>query len=222
MDTMSDFIPLDFVSRTATDMSTRATEMYDLMNKRRTVREFSSQDIPSDVLHNIIRTAGTAPSGAHKQPWFFCLVRNPEVKRRIREGAEQEEEINYNGRMSDEWLEDLRPFRTNATKEFLEIAPALIVVFKQVYQIGEDGRRLKNYYVNESVGLAAGMLIAALHNAGLATLTHTPSPMKFLNDILERPANETPVLLIPVGYPAENCEVPNLERKGLDEIMREY
>lgn len=219
---MENFIPLEFEIRKPDDMRRRAEDLYTLLNKRRTVREFSPEPIPLEVVREAIRTAGTAPSGAHKQPWFFCLVQDPEVKRRIREGAEHEERLNYSGRMSDEWLEDLLPFGTNADKEFLEIAPALIVVFKQVYRQGENGKRLKNYYVNESVGLAAGMLIAALHNAGLATLTHTPSPMKFLNAILERPANETPVLLIPVGFPASEAAVPNLSRKPLDQIMREY
>ncbi len=219
---MENFIPLEFEIRRPDEMRRRAEDLYTLLNKRRTVREFSPEPIPLEVVREAIRTAGTAPSGAHKQPWFFCLVHDPEVKRRIREGAEHEERLNYSGRMSEEWLEDLLPFGTNADKEFLEIAPALIVVFKQVYRMGENGKRLKNYYVNESVGLAAGMLIAALHNAGLATLTHTPSPMKFLNAILERPANETPVLLIPVGFPASEAAVPNLSRKPLDQIMREY
>lgn len=198
-----------------------SVEFFEMLNKRRSVREFSNREIPDGVIENIIKTASTAPSGAHKQPWFFCVVKSAEVKRKIREAAEKEEYENYNGRMSDEWLADLAKFDTNWKKPFLEIAPALIVVFKKTYDF-ENGDKSKNYYVNESVGLASGMLLAAIHNAGLVSLTHTPSPLNFLAEVLERPKNEKPFLLIPVGYPSEDCTVPVLQRKALSEIMKEY
>jgi len=172
-------------------------------------------------LEHIIMAASTAPSGAHKQPWTFCLVSNPELKRDIREAAEQEEYENYNGRMSDEWLDDLKTFGTDWHKPFLETAPYLIVIFKKAYEL-EGGKRCKNYYVNESVGLAAGFLLAGIHNAGLAALTHTPSPMNFLQRILKRPENERPFLLIPVGYPADDAQVPDLSRKEKQEVLIHY
>ena len=177
--------------------------------------------MPIELLREVVRAAGTAPSGAHKQPWTFVLVTDSELKRKIREGAEEEERKNYGGRMSEEWLEDLAVFRTNAEKEYLEIAPALIVLFAQSYGVNQEGEREKHYYVQESVGIACGMLIAAAHNAGLATLTHTPSPMRFLAEILERPENERAWLLIPIGYPAEETVVPDLQRKELGDILVE-
>lgn len=198
-----------------------SSEFFEMLNKRRSIREFSNREIPDGVIENIIKTASTAPSGAHKQPWFFCVVKSAEVKRKIREAAEKEEYENYNGRMSDEWLADLAKFDTNWKKPFLEIAPALIVVFKKTYDF-ENGDKSKNYYVNESVGLASGMLLAAIHNAGLVSLTHTPSPLNFLAEVLERPKNEKPFLLIPIGYPSEGTAVPVLKRKELSEIMKEY
>lgn len=194
---------------------------FEQMNKRRSVREFSNKEIPEGVLENIIKTASTAPSGAHKQPWFFAVIRSPEMKKRIREAAEKEEYENYHGRMSEDWLKDLEKFDTDWNKPFLEIAPALIVVFKQTFEF-IDGERAKNYYVNESVGIATGMLISAIHNAGLVTLTHTPSPLNFLAEILERPSNEKPYLLLPVGYPDDEAQVPILQRKGIEEIMKTY
>ena len=166
-------------------------------------------------------TASSAPSGAHKQPWTFCAVSNPAIKSEIRKAAEEEEYTNYHGRMSDDWLKDLAAFGTDWNKPFLEIAPWLIIVFKKAYDL-ENGEKKKNYYVNESVGLAAGFLLTAIHQAGLVTLTHTPSPMNFLQKILNRPENERPFLLIPVGYPAENAEVPDLQRKSADEVIRFY
>ena len=175
-----------------------------------------------EVMENIIMTAATAPSGAHKQPWSFCLVSDPALKSKIRQAAEAEEYENYHGRMSEEWLADLQPFATDWHKPFLEIAPYLIVVFKKAYDLDEDGQKHKNYYVNESVGIAAGFLLAAIHNAGLVALTHTPSPMNFLQAILERPGNERPFLLIPVGYPAEEAEVPELKRKKKEEVLSFY
>ena len=188
------------------------------MDGRRSVREFSADPVPLEVLEAAVRTAGTAPSGAHMQPWHFVIVRDPETKRRIREAAEAEERETYANRMSEEWRRALAPLGTDENKPFLETVPALIVVFRVDYGLEEDGARRKHYYVQESVGIATGMLIAALHNAGLATLTHTPSPMHFLGEILERPKNERAFLLLPVGYPADGCRVPSLARKGLDEI----
>ncbi|MEL6652980.1 MAG: nitroreductase family protein, partial [Bacteroidota bacterium] len=173
-------------------------------------------------IENILKSASTAPSGAHKQPWTFCVVGNPDLKKQIREAAEKEEYTNYNGRMSDSWLEDLQPFGTDWHKPFLEIAPWLIIVFKRAYEFGEDGEKLNNYYVNESVGLATGFLLQAIHQAGLVALTHTPSPMNFLTKLLERPSNERSYLLIPVGYPAENAQVPVLERKPIEDISVFY
>ena len=189
------------------------------MNDRRTVREFSSKPISKEVIENIVMSASTAPSGAHKQPWTFCVVENPEVKRQIRIAAEEEEKASYGGRMSDVWLKDLAPLGTDWQKPFLEIAPYLIVVFKRSYEIEEENKKHQNYYVTESCGIACGLLLAAIHEAGLVALTHTPSPMNFLSKLLERPENEKPFLLIPVGYPADECWVPDLERKAVDEVI---
>ena len=192
------------------------------MRGRRTVREFSPDPVPFELIELAIKTAGSAPSGANQQPWHFTIVSDDEIKRRIRFAAEEEERENYSGRFPDEWLEVLAPLGTDWHKDFLEIAPYLIVVFKIDYGIEKqpDGgeRRIKHYYVNESVGIACGMLLAALHNAGLATLTHTPNPMGFLSEILERPKNEKPFLLIPVGYPAEGVKVPDITKKTFGEI----
>ena len=200
----------------------RSQTFYENMVKRRSVREFSDKSVPFEVIENIIKTAAAAPSGAHKQPWSFCVVADPEIKKQIRTAAEKEEFINYNGRMSDEWLEDLKVFGTDWHKPFLEDAPYLIIVFKKAYDLNVQGEKLKNYYVNESVGIASGFLITAIHNAGLITLTHTPSPMNFLEKILNRPKNERAFLLLPVGYPAENAVVPNLKRKKLEAVLKVY
>lgn len=215
------FIRLDPVILEPDEMLHRAIEFYTRMSKRRSVRFFSDREIPDELLDWAIRTAGTAPSGANKQPWTFCVVRNPEIKKRIRQAAEKEEYESYTSRMTQEWLEDLAPLGTDWHKEFLETAPALIVVFRKSHDI-LDGVRKKNYYVQESVGIACGFLLAALHQAGLASLTHTPSPMNFLQEILERPENEKPYLLIPVGYPSPDAMVPDIRRKGLEEIMIRY
>jgi len=192
------------------------------MRTRRTVREFSPDPVPFELVETAIRTAATAPSGANRQPWRFVVVSNPDVKRRIREAAEQEERAFYEHRAPDEWLEALEPLGTDWQKPFLEIAPYLIIVFRMDYGVaassGEE-KKQKNYYVMESVGIACGMLLASLHLAGLATLTHTPSPMGFLSNILNRPKNEKPYLLIPVGYPAEGARVPNITKKLLSEVM---
>jgi nitroreductase len=192
------------------------------MNKRRTVRDIADTPLPQGVLESIIATAGTAPSGAHKQPWTFCVVTNKELKSEIRKAAEQEEKANYHQRMSEEWLRDLAPLGTDEHKEFLETAPALIVVFKRIYEIENNGHKHNNYYVQESVGIACGLLIAAIHHAGLVCLTHTPSPMNFLERILNRPQNERAFLLIPIGYPAKNATVPDITRKSLEEVMVRY
>lgn len=207
--------PLGFDRRGEDEMRARAESFLTQMRRRRSVRAFSPDPIPLDVVDMCIETAAQAPSGAHKQPWTFVLVTDPETKTKIREAAEEEERAFYGGRASEQWLEDLQPFETGPEKPFLEIAPALIVVFAQRHGETKSDR---HYYVNESVGIAAGMLLAALHQAGLATLTHTPSPMGFLSEVLGRPANERPFLLIPIGYPADDCQVPNLERKSLDEV----
>lgn len=204
------------------EMIQRSRDFYQLMDSRRSIREFSSEDFPREVLDNIVMTASTAPSGAHKQPWTFCVVSNAELKHRIRELAEEEEMENYSGRMSEEWLEDLAPFGTDHIKEFIDIAPYLIIVFKKVYELKDNGAKKSNYYVNESVGIAVGFLLSAIHNAGLAALTHTPSPMNFLEKALKRPQNERAFLLIPVGYPSVESTVPDLTRRSLEKIMVEY
>ena len=192
------------------------------MARRRTVRQFSDTPVPYAVIEQVVRAAGTAPSGAHKQPWTFCVVGNAALKRKIREAAEAEERSNYGGRMSAEWIEDLKPFSTDWHKPFLETAPWLIVVFRRPYELEADGRKHPNYYVNESVGIATGMLLAAAHHAGLATLTHTPSPMEFLSKLLKRPANERPFLLIPIGLPSPEATVPDLQRKPVDKLLTAY
>lgn len=188
------------------------------MQRRRTVREFSPEPVPVELIDTAIAVAGTAPSGANQQPWRFVVVSNPAVKREIRLAAEAEEKENYERRFPPEWLDALAPFGTDWHKEFLEVAPYLIVVFRIDFGIDENQEKLKHYYVSESVGIAAGFLLAALHVAGLATLTHTPNPMGFLARICRRPANERPFLLIPVGYPATGVLVPDIARKPLDEI----
>lgn len=186
---------------------------------RRSVRDFSDQAVDRQVIENIVMAAASAPSGANKQPWTFCAISNPEVKRQIRIAAEQEEKESYEGRMSAEWLEDLAPLGTDWKKPFLEIAPWLIVVFRKPFDYQSNGTKRQNYYVQESVGIACGFLIAAIHAAGLVTLTHTPSPMNFLQKILNRPDNERPFLLLPVGYPAPDAMVPDIQKKGADEVL---
>ena len=201
------------------DMRAAAREFLDTIRLRRTVRDFARDPVPDDVIDMCIEAAALAPSGANLQPWKFVVVSDPGVKGRIREAAEKEEYENYHGRMPDEWLRALAPLQTDWHKEFLEIAPALIVVFKEDYGLAGDGSHVTHYYVNESVGIACGFLLAALNAAGLATLTHTPSPMGFLREILGRPKNEKPYLLIPVGYPAADCRVPDIRKKSLDEVL---
>ncbi len=216
-----DFVPHVYERLAPEAMQARSRQFYEHLNSRRTVREFSADPIPAGVLENIVLAAGTAPSGAHLQPWFFCIIQDPAIKSAIRAAAEKEEHENYERRMSQAWLDDLRHLGTDEHKEYLEIAPALIAVFRQNYRV-IDGEHRKNYYVGESVGIASGLLIAAIHTAGLVTLTHTPSPMGFLNEILDRPKNEVPILLMPVGYPQQDTRIPNLTRKPLEEIMKVY
>jgi iodotyrosine deiodinase len=196
--------------------------LYAQLNTRRSTRFFSDEAIDQKVLAQLVHIAGTAPSGAHKQPWTFCIVQDAAIKKQIRIAAEEEEKISYESRMSKEWLDDLAPLGTNWEKPFLEIAPALIIVFRKAFEFDADGAKHQNYYVQESVGIACGMLLTAIRTAGLCSLTHTPSPMNFLCEILKRPANEKPYLLIPVGYAAKDCVVPNLERKSLEEISEWY
>jgi iodotyrosine deiodinase len=212
------FISLDLVNLPPDEQQRRADEFFEMLNRRRTVREFSDRAVPNELIEKAIATAGTAPSGANMQPWRFVVVRDPEVKRKIREAAEKEEYESYHGRMSEKWLRRLAVLGTDEHKPFLEIAPYLIVVFR-ITQIEDNGETEPTYYSQESVGIAVGMLLAALHNMGLATLTHTPSPMRFLQQILGRPKNEVPFVLIPVGYPAEDAKVPDIKRKPLAEIM---
>ena len=204
------------------DMIRKSADLYRLASKRRSVRHFSNRAVPRKVLLNIIKTAGTSPSGSNKQPWTFCLVSNKDLKSQIRLAAEEEERQSYSNRMNKQWLEDLKPLGTDWYKPFLETAPWLIVVFRKIYDIDLDGKKRNNYYVTESVGLACGMLLLAIHNAGLSALTHTPSPMNFLSDILKRPENEKPFLLIPVGYAADKTYVPNIHHKELEEICVVY
>jgi len=219
------FIRLNFERLDAQEQVQRAKNFHSIMQKRRTVRHFSSESVPFELIELAICTAASAPSGANQQPWRFVVVADPAIKHRIRLAAEEEERENYTHRFPDEWKAALVPFGTDWHKEFLEIAPYLIVIFKidygEMHSPVDDGTlvKYKHYYVNESVGIATGMLLTALHNAGLATLTHTPNPMGFLADILGRPRNEKPYLLIPVGYPAPDAVVPNITRKPLDEIM---
>jgi nitroreductase len=197
-------------------MRQRLQDFYAEVSRRRTVREFSDRPVPRDIIETALRAAGTAPSGANLQPWHFAVVSGPETKRRIREAAEAEEREFYEHRASAEWLEALEPLGTDSDKPFLETAPHLIAVFLQKYGELPDGSKVKHYYPAESTGIATGILITALHHAGLATLTHTPSPMKFLNEILGRPKSERPFLLLVVGYPADNARVPDIRRKPLD------
>ena len=204
------------------EVEKRTSEFYDWLDTRRTVRDISNKPISKEVIENLIMTGSTAPSGAHKQPWTFCAISNSEIKKKIREAAEKEEYDSYNGRMSDRWIKDLEPIGTDWNKPFIEEAPWLIIVFKRVFETDETGEKANNYYVNESVGIACGMIISAIHNAGLVTLTHTPSPMNFLTKILERPENERPYLLLPIGYPKEEALVPDLERKPLNEVAVFY
>ena len=212
------FIPYRPTRHDPAEMRRRAEDFYHHLDSRRSVREFSDEPVPRELVEYAIRTASTAPSGAHRQPWRFVVIGDPEIKRKIRIAAEEEEKKSYEDRMPDDWLEALKPFGTDWRKPFLEIVPWIVVAFEELYGFDEDGNKRKNYYVRESTGLACGMFISALHNMGLSTLTHTPSPMGFLREILGRPKNERPYILFPVGYAAADVEVPDLRRKELDEV----
>ncbi len=212
-------IELAFDEISESTMKTRARDFNALMQKRRTVRDFSSRSVPREVIDACLETAGSAPSGANRQPWHFALISDPLIKREIRAAAETEEEEFYIRRAPQDWLDALAPLGTDSKKPFLEHAPFLIVVFAQKFALDAKGIRQKNYYVTESASLATGFLIAALHNAGLATLTHTPSPMKFLNKILDRPSTEKPLMLIVAGFPEAGARVPDILRKKLDAFI---
>lgn len=204
------------------EMLERSQQFYGEIKNRRTVRHFSPRLLPEGVVQNCLRAAGTAPNGANHQPWHFAVVTEPSIKKKIRQAAEVEERAFYNGRAPDEWLEALAPLGTDEHKPFLEEAPALIVIFGENYGLDQVGNKIKNYYVTESVGIATGFLIAALHHAGLSTLTHTPSPMGFLRDVLGRPERERAFLILVVGYPADDAEVPDISKKPLDEFVTFY
>jgi nitroreductase len=219
MDEELRFVALDFERLPEEEQLSRSRAFLGSMRRRRSVRHFSTDPVPYELVENAIATAATAPSGAHQQPWTFVVVSDPKLKRAIRDAAEEEERRSYESRMPDAWLEALRPLGTDWRKPHLEVAPYLIVVFEQAYGFGADGGKVKHYYVRESVGIAVGILLASLHEAGLATLTHTPSPMGFLHEILGRPVNERPYVLVPVGYPLQGCTVPALDRKPLGEVL---
>ncbi len=218
MTNSTNLIPLDFKRQGEASMLQESESFYQLMARRRTIRDFSEQTVPQAVLENAIKAAGTAPSGANMQPWHFAVVQDAAVKKRIREAAEIEERELYEHRASDEWLKALAPLGTDANKPFLETAPALIAIFLKKFSVDASGGKHKNYYTAESVGIATGILITALHKSGLATLTHTPSPMKFLGEILQRPAYERPYMLLVCGYPADEVMVPDIKRRELHEI----
>lgn len=216
------FIDFQRETYSSDEMIERSRSFYEWADLRRSVRDFSDKPVPKEVMENILMTASTAPSGANKQPWTFCLISNATLKTTLRELAEEEEKKSYGGRMSDEWLEDLAPLGTDWQKEFIDIAPWIVVVMKRAYEIQSDGTKRQNYYVSESVGLASGFLLAAIHHAGLVALTHTPSPMNFIAKALNRPENERPFLLIPVGYPSETAQVPDISRKSKTQVIEYY
>ena len=213
---------LCFDTLTPEQMSQASLKFYNQLKKRRSVRDFSPEPIPFDVLQNCVLAASTAPNGANLQPWHFAIIQSPDVKAKIRAAAEEEERAFYNGRAPEEWLEVLAPLGTNADKPFLEEAPALIAIFRKAKALDKNGVKRKTYYPLESTGIATGILITALHNAGLATLTHTPSPMGFLNELLDRPSSEKPFLLLVAGYPKEDCEVPHISKKPFESICSVY
>ncbi|HIK78321.1 MAG: nitroreductase family protein [Methanobacteriota archaeon] len=213
-----DFVPLQFAPYPKEEMKERAIEFFNMLKKRRSMRDFSPQPVAKELIEYAIRSAGTAPSGAHLQPWTFVAISNLELKEKIRAAAEKEEKKSYEQRMPEEWLEVLAPLGTDFVKEHLTDAPWVVVLFRQTMRMRENGEWGPTYYSIESVGIAAGMFISAIHQMGLCTLTHTPSPMKFLGEILKRPDHETAMLVLPVGYPKDEAKVPNIERKDLGEI----
>lgn len=221
-ETKRPFIPFsrEFVNEKS--MLEKSKEFFQWADERRSVRDFSDIPVPREVIENAIMTGSTAPSGAHKQPWTFCLISNASLKSKLRALAEEEEKKSYDGRMSEQWLKDLEPLGTNWEKEFIDIAPWIVIIMKRVYEFGENGEKNNNYYVSESVGLAAGFFLLAVHNAGLVALTHTPSPMNFIAKALNRPENERPFLLIPVGYPSDSATIPDIHRKKIEEVIHYY
>lgn len=214
----TDFVALEHRGRTDAELKKRAETFADYMSKRRTVRQFSDRPVPREVIENCLRVAGSAPSGANKQPWHFVAVSDPAIKKQIRDAAEKEEREFYERRAPQAWLDVLAPLGTDENKPFLETAPFIIVIFEERYELMADGGKEKHYYAQESVGIATGLLVAAIHNAGLTSLTHTPSPMGFLNEVLERPQQERPFLILVVGHPTEDATVPNIARKHLSDI----
>ena len=217
--TCADFVPLStYHELSEEEMQQAADDFLATMQRRRTVRDFSDRPVPREIIESCLLAAGTAPNGANRQPWRFVVVGDPAIKTRIREEAEEEEREFYSGKAPPEWIEALEHLGTDEHKPFLETAPWLIVIFAESYELMDDGTKAKNYYVSESVGIATGMLVTACHHAGLVTLTHTPSPMKFLNEVLERPANERAFLILVCGYPDEAATVPDITKKSIDEI----
>lgn len=216
------FIAYQQETKTEAEMLTAAESFYEWSNKRRSIRDFSDKPVPKEVMENLIMTASTAPSGANKQPWTFCLISNASLKSKLRSLAEEEEKKSYDGRMSEQWIKDLEPIGTDWVKEFIDVAPWIVIIMKRAYEINADGEKINNYYVSESVGLAAGFFLMAVQNAGLVALTHTPSPMNFISKALNRPENERPFLLLPVGYPSETAMVPNIQRKSKEDIIHYY
>jgi len=216
------FKPLNFIRYSEEEMLEKSAYFLELIKQRRTVRDFSEQGVDPQIIENAIAAAGSAPSGANLQPWHFVVVSSMEIKKQIRIAAEKEEKEFYSGRAPESWLEDLEPLGTDEFKPFLEKAPYLIVIFEKKYEKDEEGGKRKYYYTKESVGIACGMLITALHVSGLATLTHTPSPMNFLNTILNRPSNEKPYLILVTGYPSENCSVPDIDKKDMNDISSSF
>ncbi len=219
MKTKYPFINLEYSEVSQDEMIERSECFYRKMRERRTVRDLSNKIVPMSIIENVIATAGTAPSGANMQPWQFIVVTNSVLKNKIRVEAEKEEKEFYEHRASQEWLDALAPLATDQDKPFLEVAPILIVIFLKKFSYTSEGKRLKNYYTSESVGIATGLLITALHNAGLVTLTHTPSPMKFLNTLLDRPKEERPYMIVVAGYPAQNAEVPDIVKRDISDIL---
>ena len=222
MEARKGFIKYNGAHYSEKEVLSRSEEFLKWANSRRSLRHFSDKPVPLKVMENLIMTGSTAPSGANKQPWTFCLISNKELKHKLRILAEEEEYKSYNGRMSQEWLDDLSVLGTDWQKEFIDVAPWIVVIMKRVYETDELGVKTNNYYVSESVGLAAGFFLMAVHNAGLVALTHTPSPMNFISKALGRPENERPMLLIPVGYPADKAEVPDLQRKNKEAVIEYY
>jgi nitroreductase len=215
-------ISLVFTPLEPAESLSQARQYYEHMEQRRSVRHFSDRPVSREIIEYLIQTASTAPSGAHKQPWTFIAISDTSMKTQIRQAAEKEERRNYERRMPSEWKQSLKPLGTDWRKSYLEVAPWLVAIFQHNYELSDAGVKRKNYYVTESVGIAVGLFLTAVHQVGLVALTHTPSPMKFLSDILKRPPNEKPFVLIPVGYPNEACQVPDLKRKGLDEVAIFY